>query len=48
MGEADRIDLDEFRLDYEALARRDWDRAQRLHHPDIEWHPLPEQPDAGV
>jgi uncharacterized protein len=48
MGEADRIDTEEFRLDYEALSRGDWDRAQRLHHPQIEWHDLPELPDAGV
>jgi ketosteroid isomerase-like protein len=48
MGEADRIDTDEFRRDYEALSRRDWDRAQRLHHPQIEWHDAPELPDAGV
>jgi ketosteroid isomerase-like protein len=48
MGEADRIDLDEFRLDHEALAREDWDRAQRLHDPDIEWHDPAEFPDARV
>jgi ketosteroid isomerase-like protein len=48
MGEADRIDLDEFRLDHDALHRRDWDRAQRLHHPEIEWHDPPEFPDARI
>jgi ketosteroid isomerase-like protein len=48
MGEADRIDLDEFRLDHEALAREDWDRAQRLHDPDIEWHDPSDFPDARV
>jgi ketosteroid isomerase-like protein len=48
MGEADRIDTEEFRRDYEALSRRDWDRAQRLHHPQIEWHDAPELPGAGV
>ena len=47
MGEAERIDLDEFRLDHEALARGDWDRAQRLHDPDIEHDPA-EFPDARV
>jgi ketosteroid isomerase-like protein len=48
MGEADRVDTDEFRIDYEALHRRDWDRAQRLHHPEIEWHDPPESPDAQI
>ena len=48
MGEADKIDLEEFRRDFEALGRRDWDRAQRLHHPDIVWHDPPEFPDAEV
>ncbi len=48
MAEADQIDTEEFRRDYEALSRGDWDQAQRLHHPQIEWHDVPELPDAGV
>jgi hypothetical protein len=41
MGEADQIDTEEFRRDYEALSRRDWDQARRLHHPQIEWQDMP-------
>jgi ketosteroid isomerase-like protein len=48
VGEADKIDLDELRRIYDALGKRDWDRAQALQHPDMVWHDPPEVPDAGV
>jgi len=45
---AEDIDLDELRGDYEAVGRGDWDRAQRLQHPDIEWQDPSDLPDPGV
>ena len=47
-GEAEKIDLDEFRRNFEAINKQDWAGAQTLHHPDMAWHDAPEVPDAGV
>jgi len=48
MAEADKIDLEELRRNFDAIGKRDWEGAQTLQHPDIAWHDPPEVPDAGV
>ena len=48
MGEADNVDLEEVRRNFEAIGERDWEGAQTLLHPDIAWHDPPEVPDAAV
>lgn len=47
-GEADRIDLEHVRRNYEAFGQRDWDQAQSLMDPDITWHDPPQLAGGGV
>ena len=48
MGEADAIDLEDFRRRFDAIGKQDWDTASALLHPDITWHDPAEVPDAAV
>ncbi|HET9121334.1 MAG TPA: nuclear transport factor 2 family protein [Solirubrobacterales bacterium] len=47
-GEADRIDLERVRRNYEAFGQRDWDRAQSLMDPEITWQDPPGLAGGGV
>jgi hypothetical protein len=42
IGEAERIDLDRLRRNYEAFGQGAWDQAQELLDPDITWHDPPQ------
>jgi ketosteroid isomerase-like protein len=46
VGEAEKVDLDEFRRNIDAINREDWDAAQTLQHEDMVWHDAPELPDS--
>jgi ketosteroid isomerase-like protein len=46
--EANRIDLERVRRNYEAFGQKDWDKAQSLMDPDITWHDPPGLAGGGV
>jgi ketosteroid isomerase-like protein len=48
IGEAERIDLDRLRRNYEAFGQGAWDQAQELLDPDITWHDPPQMAGGGV
>ena len=48
MGEADKVDLEDLRAAFEAIGKRDWDRALVVLHPDAVWYDPVEVPDSGV
>jgi ketosteroid isomerase-like protein len=47
-GEADRVDLEHVRRNYQAFGQKDWDQAQSLMDADITWHDPPGLADGGV